>query len=131
MHELALVALGNPNQQVQVETALRSLEVTPVGVSEVERLLFLLSHRPIRLIVLALSLFQFRPEALRSLLRLCPENSVLLVADSPLQAHHAHVAFGGCIHHVFFYPPAPAEIVEFARTALQKQDSKKGAPTET
>jgi len=125
MNDYAIIALGNPDQQTQTETVLRDLELTPLGTQEAERILFLLTDRPIRLLVLALSLFQYRSEALRSLLRLCPENSVLLVADSPLQAQHAHISFGGCIHHVFFYPPSSAEIHDFALTALRKQCDKK------
>ncbi len=130
MNEFAIVALGTPDQQTLAETIVRDIHLTPVAVHEVERILFLLTDRPIRLLVLALSLFQYRPEALRSLQRLCPENSVLLVADNPLQAQHANVSFGGYIHHVFFYPPSPDEIREFALTALRKQDSKKENPVE-
>jgi hypothetical protein len=125
MKDLAIVALENEDQQVLAETVLRGLDLTPVAVHEVERILYLITDRPIRLMVLALALFQYRPEALRSLQRLCPENSLLLVADTPEQAQHANVTFGGCIHHVFFYPPSPAEIREFALTALRKQDTRR------
>jgi hypothetical protein len=131
MSDFAIVALGNSDQQTMTEAALRKVDLTPLGVLEVERILFLLTDRPIRLLVLSLSLFRYRLEALRSLLRLCPESSVLLVADTPLQAQNAQVQFGGCIHHVFFYPPSPLEIREFALTALRKQASKKGEPFET
>jgi hypothetical protein len=131
MNDLAIVALGNPELQHIAETALSDIHLTPVVVNEVERLLYLITDRPIRLMVLALALFQYRPDALRSLQRLCPENSVLLLADTPEQALHANVSFGGCIHHVFFSPPSADEIRGFALTALRKQDARRENAVET
>jgi len=131
MPDFAIVALGNSDLQVLVETVLSDINLTPLVTHEVDRILRLITERPVRLLVLSLSLFQYHPDALRYLQHYCPENSVLLIADSPLQAHRAHVTFGGCTHHVFFYPPSPLEIREFALTALRKQASKKGIPFET